>query len=235
MTDIKIFVLHYTKLVDRKASILRQFQEQGITNFEFVELYDKDSLTPAQLYKFEPNLKLSEISLFLKHIYVYHQIAYKYNEALILEDDAILGPNFLSTLNAYRQQLPLDYSLLFIGDGCNLHVPKELQKEGQNIYERGVNPLPWGGNGASKCTDSYMIHKACARQFTAHFTLGQQKTPYQIDHWINETSRVLKPKVFWAEPTIVTQGSENQTFPKMCGTDAPLAYLHYFQTQNQKS
>jgi GR25 family glycosyltransferase involved in LPS biosynthesis len=195
MTEIKIFVLHYTKLADRKASILRQFQEQGITNFEFVELYDKDSLTPVQLQKFEPNLKLSEISLFLKHIYVYHQIASRYEEALILEDDAILPPNFLLTLNAYRQQLPPDYNLLFIGDGCNFHVPKELQKEGQSIYERGVDPMSWG---ASKCTDSYMINKACARRFTSHFAVVEKSTPYQIDHWINETARLLRPKVFWA-------------------------------------
>ena len=172
---------------------------------------------------------MSEISLFLKHIYVYHQIASRYEEALILEDDAILAPNFLPTLNTYRQQLPSDYNLLFIGDGCDLHVPKESQTPGQHIYERGVDPLPWGGNGASKCTDSYIINRACARQFTEHFTLAKQKTPYQIDHWINETSRILKPKVFWAEPTIVTQGSENQTFPKMCGVDAPLAYLQFFQ------
>ena len=232
MTEIKIFVLHYTKLADRKASILKQFQEQGITNFEFIELYDKDSLTPTQLQKFESNLKLSEISLFLKHIYVYHQIASKYDEALILEDDAILAPNFLPTLNAYRQQLPSNYNLLFIGNGCGLHVPKELQKPGQNIYERGVDPVPWGGNGASKCTDSYMINKGCARQFTEHFTVGEKKTPYQIDHWINETARLLKSKVFWAEPTIVTQGSENQTFRKVCGIDAPLAYLQFYKTQH---
>jgi GR25 family glycosyltransferase involved in LPS biosynthesis len=229
MTDIKIFVLHYTKLVDRKASILRQFQEQGITNFEFIELYDKDTLTPAQLQKFEQNLKPSEISLFLKHIYVFHQIASKYDEALILEDDVILAPNFLPTLNTYRQQLPPDYNLFFIGDGCDLHVPKENQKEGQNVYERGVDPLPWGGNGASKCTDSFMINKACARRFTSHFTVVEKTTPYQIDHWINKTARLLRPKVFWAEPTIVTQGSENQTFPKICGVDAPLAYLRFFQ------
>jgi GR25 family glycosyltransferase involved in LPS biosynthesis len=229
MTDIKIFVLHYTKLVDRKASILKQFQEQGITNFEFVELYDKDSLTPTHLEKFEQNLKPSEISLFLKHIYVYQQIASHYDEALILEDDAILAKNFLSTLNTYRQQLPPDYNLLFIGNGCGLHVPKEIQKEGQNIYERGVDFKSWGGNGASKCTDSYMINKACARRFSSHFTVVETKTPYQIDHWINETARLLRPKVFWAEPTIVTQGSENQTFQKVCGVDAPLAYLRFFQ------
>jgi len=228
MTDLKIFVLHYTKLVDRKASILKQFSEQGITNFEFVELYDKDSLTPTQLQKFGENLKLTEISLFLKHINVYYKIAFNHNEALILEDDAILAQNFLLTLNAYREQLPANWDMFFLGDGCNLHVPKELQKEGQNVYERGVDPLPWGGNGASKCTDSYMISRACASQFTTHFS-NSKKTPYQIDHWINDTARTLKPNVFWAEPTIVTQGSENRTFQKVCGVDAPLGYLRYLQ------
>jgi len=226
MSDLQIFVMHYTKLADRKASILRQFEEQGITDFEFIELYDKDSLSPTQLEKFQPTVKLTEISLFMKHIHVYHQIASHYDEALILEDDVILDKNFFSTLNAYRQQLPSDYNLLFLGDCCSLHVPKHLQKEGQNLYEWGGEG--WGSYGASKCTDSYMINRSCAKQFIDYFNM-QEKTTYTNDHWINDAVIHLKPRVFWAEPTIVTQGSENNTFPKTCGIGITVEYAHYIE------
>jgi hypothetical protein len=37
---MKIFVLHYSKLVDRKKSIIEQFKKQNITNYEFIEKYD---------------------------------------------------------------------------------------------------------------------------------------------------------------------------------------------------
>ena len=39
---MKIFVLHYSKLVDRKKHILEQFKKQNITDYEFIEKYDKD-------------------------------------------------------------------------------------------------------------------------------------------------------------------------------------------------
>jgi GR25 family glycosyltransferase involved in LPS biosynthesis len=231
MPPLKIFVLHYTKLAERKANILRQFQEQNITHFQFIEAFDRESLTSQQLNRFAPNLKPSEISLFLKHISVYQQMVKQdISEALLLEDDAILADNFLETLDKYRQQLPASWQMLFLGDGCGLHIPKNLQTPGQFIYQRGNQPTEWGGNGASKCTDSYMISKKCANLFMTCFSLTQQKIPYQIDHWINETARLLQEtQIYWVEPTIVSQGSENNTFPKMCGTDIPLAYYGMLQ------
>ena len=193
MTDIKIFVLHYTKLPDRKASILKQFQEQGITNFEFVELYDRDTLIPAQLQKFEETLSPSEMSLFLKHMYAYYQIASHYKEALILEDDVILPKNFLQTLDGYRQELSPDYHLLFLGDSS--------ENEGQTLYERDVEH---GITNKTNKPNIYMINKACARRFISHFAVVQETPAHQIDQWMNETARLLRPKVFWANSTPMT-------------------------------
>ena len=34
---MKIFVLHYSKLVDRKKHILEQFNKQGIVDYQFIE------------------------------------------------------------------------------------------------------------------------------------------------------------------------------------------------------
>lgn len=62
---MKIFVLHYTKLTDRKEFILSQFQQENITDYEFVEDYDQEVLTRDDMRYFE-NLKLSGMSYIKK-------------------------------------------------------------------------------------------------------------------------------------------------------------------------
>jgi hypothetical protein len=69
---IKIFVLHYSELVERKKNILLQFEKHNITNYEFIEKYDKNFLTIENESLFTQDLKKSEISLMLKHFFVYN-------------------------------------------------------------------------------------------------------------------------------------------------------------------
>jgi GR25 family glycosyltransferase involved in LPS biosynthesis len=88
------------------------------------------------------------MSLHLKHNYVYNIIAENYERALIFEDDVILCDNFIDKLNNYITQLPEDYDMLFIGDGCNLHIEKHKLIPNKNIYEKCLYPTSWGGNGA---------------------------------------------------------------------------------------
>ena len=66
---MKIFVLHYSKLLDRKIHILEQFIKQNITDFEFIEKYDKDEIPDYESEIFEINYKKSTMSLHLKHNY----------------------------------------------------------------------------------------------------------------------------------------------------------------------
>jgi len=117
------------------------------------------------------------------------------------------------SLSKYLTQLPEDYDMLFIGDGCNFHIePHRLDPE-IYIYERGVQPADWGGNGATRCSDSYIISKKCAIKFAER--LSNLKTKIEecgIDWWLNNNARYCQLKVYWAEPTIVTQGSEAGLF-----------------------
>lgn len=150
---LKIFVCHWSKLQERKQFILDQFEKQNITNFEFVEMYDKDELTEEQCRKFNMQYyKKNMISLTLKHFYIYHEIAAKYDQALIFEDDVMLSSNFMETLGKYMEQLPADYDMLSIGDGCRMHIDNSNLIPGKNIYPEY----------RSRCTDSYIISKKCA-------------------------------------------------------------------------
>jgi len=209
---MKIFVLHYSKLVDRKKYILEQFNKQGITDYEFIEKYDKNEITDDESNLFSINYKKSTMSLHLKHNYVYNIIAETYERALIFEDDVILCDNFLDKLNNYITQLPENFDMLFIGDGCNLHIEKDNLIPGKNIYEKCLYPTRWGGDGASRCCDSYIISKKCANKLCEYINSLESKINLPIDWWLNVASRDNKFKVYWAEPTIVTQGSQNNLF-----------------------
>jgi GR25 family glycosyltransferase involved in LPS biosynthesis len=209
---MKIFVLHYTKLTDRKKHIILQFEKHNIIDYEFIEKYDKDEINDIYNLKFE-KIKLGSASLILKHHYVYKQIVEcgnndNDNDFLILEDDVILTDNFMTILNQYMTQLPKDYDMLFIGDGCNLHIEKDKIMPNKFIYEKCLYPTKWGGDGATRCTDSYVISKKCALTLCNYINNLNYKINLPIDWWLNVAARDNNLKIYWAEPTIVKQGSE---------------------------
>lgn len=208
---MKIYVLHYSKLVNRKNNILEQFNKQGILDYQFIEKYDKDEITDHESSLFNINYKKSTMSLHLKHNYVYNMIALT-DSALILEDDVILCDNFIDKLNNYITQLPEDFDMLFIGDGCNLHIEKNKLIPKQNIYKKCLYPTSWGGDGASRCCDSYIVSKKCAKKLCEYINNLKDKIRLPIDWWLNVAARDNNLKVYWSEPTIVTQGSQNGTF-----------------------
>ena len=67
---------------------------------------------------------------------------FKYN--LVLEGDAILDKDFVSKLTRGLKQLPDDYDMLFLGDGCNLHIESSKIKADQFIYTKCREPTNWG-------------------------------------------------------------------------------------------
>lgn len=204
---MKIFITHYSKLVDRKRHILEQFKNQNITDYEFIEKYDKNELTDDECNLFDINYNnKSKMSLHLKHNYIYKLIAENYESALIFEDDVILSDNFNDKLNKYMTQLPKDYDMLFIGDGCNLHIESHLLSPNKYIYEK------YSYGGFTRCADSYIISKKCAIKLCDYIKNLTDKINLPIDCWLTTAARDNNFKVYWAEPTIVTQGSQNGLF-----------------------
>ena len=133
-------------------------------------------------------------------------------DAIVFEDDVVLCDNFMEILNKYLTQLPTDYDMLFLGDGCNLHIQKEDLLPEKYIYEKCLYPTEWGGNGAARCSDSYMISNGCAKKMFKYVKKLKNRINLPIDWWINEAARHIQLKVYWAEPTIVTQGSQSGLF-----------------------
>uniref|UniRef100_A0A6C0HXH0 Glycosyl transferase family 25 domain-containing protein n=1 Tax=viral metagenome TaxID=1070528 RepID=A0A6C0HXH0_9ZZZZ len=208
---MKIFVIHYKKLINRKIFIISQFEKYNISDYEFIDI-DRDELYNYNISMFQQNYDNSQIAILLSHFYAYKQINDKYDNGLILEDDAVLSDNFTDILNKYIIQLPKDYDMLFIGNGCNLHIENHKLISNQNIYEKCLYPTSWGGDGASRCVDSYIISKKCANKLCEYINNLEDKIKLPIDWWINVAARDNNFKVYWAEPTIVTQGTQNGLF-----------------------
>jgi glycosyl transferase family 25 len=211
----KIFVVHYKKLIERKQYILEQFKRHNISDYEFIEI-DRDELIEQNISMFKTNYSTSQIAIALSHFYAYKQISNNYEHGLIFEDDVILADNFTTIFNNYLKQLPNNYDMLFIGDGCNLHIDELITKK--NIYKKEVYPKNWNGReinpyeGCTRCTDSYLISKTCAKQLCHYIDSLNYKINIPVDWWLNVASRDNMFKVYWAEPTIVTQGTQNGLF-----------------------
>ena len=154
LNQIKIFVIHYKKLTDRKKSILTQFKKYNLTNYEFIEI-DRDELDNYDTSLFHKKFENSLTAISLSHFYAYKKIVEYYDSALIFEDDVILSDNFMIELTKYTNELPNDFDILCIGDGCNVHVNNAEIQSNKNIYKRQIKQ----GNYLMRCADSYIVSK----------------------------------------------------------------------------
>jgi len=200
---MKIFVIHYDKLIERKNNMINQLKINNI-DAEFISNKGKDVLTFEDKSPFS-KLNDAEISLFLHHIECFKTIVEECHDfALILEDDALFNETFFETLKNYMTHLPRDWDMLFIGDGAKLHIEQNILDSCKkcNIFRAYT----------SRCTDSYLLSNKCAKKIMNIINSDNFSCNLPIDHWFNVVIEDETLKVLWAEPTIVTQGSENGSF-----------------------
>jgi GR25 family glycosyltransferase involved in LPS biosynthesis len=142
------------------------------------------------------------IAVTLAHLNLYKRILNEnYSHCLIFEDDSILNENFISNINKCILELPNDYDVLYVGDGCQLHISSEKLLNNVLIYESKY----------SRCSDSYLISQQYVKKFV-DFVNNEHKIDIAIDHFMNTLFREKICKVFWAEPTFVIQGTQNNTY-----------------------
>jgi GR25 family glycosyltransferase involved in LPS biosynthesis len=190
---MKLFITHYTPLASRKQNIIKQLNEAGIYDYEFIETYDREQLNKSDIEKFS-QIKLSEISLFLKHIEIFKKELD--DIVVVLEDDAILVDNFKDKLDKYLNKLKnMNWDIVFSGECCNLHIHKI---DSNNIF--------YESNG-SRGTCMYILNKGICKKIN-DIVLMENKIIKPIDHWFNDMKPKYNLKYYWSEPTLVLQGSE---------------------------
>lgn len=190
---MKFYITHYTPLKNRKIHILKQLEYYGITNYEFIETYDREVLTKNDIKNFSC-INMAEISLWLKHVEVFKKPE---DIIIVLEDDAIFVDNFMDKLHTYMEELKkYDWDIVFTSDCCNLHD--------KNIIP---NKLFYKTNYSRGCA-MYIINKNSSKKILSLFE--NNTISLAIDHWFNKQSQNLN--MFWSEPVLVKQGSETSLF-----------------------
>ena len=223
MKNIKCYITHYTPLADRKVFQKTQMSEHGFS-YTFIEDFDRENLTETSTSKFCLNaVSMPCVSLFLKHIEAMRLISRSDHECgYILEDDAVFSEKFPILFPQILSELPRDYDMLFTGTSLekwNLHIPDHMQNAGQLVYKKCRGATKWGGNGATRGTDSILVSKSCCAKILDYYDkLNKNNIRLPIDWWLNQTIRKLNLNVYWCEPTIVIQGSET-IFGSSIGTN----------------
>lgn len=208
---MKVFIIHYKKLLERKIHILEQFIKHGIRDYEFIQI-DRDEIPKDVLPFFADNYEKPLIAIALSHFHAYKQIVEKHDHALILEDDVVLDECFTEKLNQYLDELPPNYDMLFIGDGAFLHMDPSLIEPNKHIYKKDPYPTEWGGLGATRCVDSYIVSKKGALKICEYIQKLEYKINDPLDFWLNIPILEMKMEIYWAEPTIVSQGTLTGVF-----------------------
>jgi len=214
----KIFLVHYEPLRDRKIVMEKQLELNGLrcewvtsepTGDDVASFYEENreqwyKKTKCLNYFHEEKsrkLRKAEISVAYKHLKVYKKILEeKIQSCLVLEDDSIFIENFVNEFNINFMKTPKDWDFIFIGNGCGLRIPSHLRESGKTCYPKE--------HPATKCLDSYIINHNSAEKILN--TMIRLNLP--IDFELNYQMFVNNMKVYWWDPPIVFQGSQNGTY-----------------------
>ena len=67
---LKVWVVHYKKLTERKEFIINQLKRENIINYEFVSI-DRNELIGTDFLKFSENISKPLVANFLSHLFIY--------------------------------------------------------------------------------------------------------------------------------------------------------------------
>tara|TARA_R110000824_G_scaffold90087_1_gene220383 strand:- start:295 stop:1044 length:750 start_codon:yes stop_codon:yes gene_type:complete len=226
-----IYIIHHTKLADRKTRLDASLRENNI-RAEYIIEHDQEDLSdelisgnyecdedlynskilPIYKSKFSSFKELStaEISCTFKHRAAIEKIADATlgpliggeSYGLILEDDAILCEDFSELFNEFLLRTPPYWDAIFIGCCSDLHVPHRRRAEGVVAYQM---PHP-----ASKGGVAYLLKKSAAAKITSTMKTFTAVSDVELAYQIHRHDL----KTYWWEPPLVEQGSE-------CGLYSP--------------
>jgi GR25 family glycosyltransferase involved in LPS biosynthesis len=130
----KIYVINLSYSVERKKSMIEQFEKYKIKNYVFIEATDKNTLNFDELIekkivhsgncpldctcggKGNHVLGNGNIALSISHYRIYCDIIENgYDKCLILEDDCIFSDE-MNNFNDIKNYIPEDWELLYLGN-----------------------------------------------------------------------------------------------------------------------
>jgi glycosyl transferase, family 25 len=217
----KIYVVHYTRLIERRSHMDTFFRCHDI-EAEYIQVYDQDELTeeiidqyycPSEedyndkilgTYGTTSNpyrlLRPAEISCTMKHYEAIRRLSTEVSDyGLIFEDDIMFNPNFVSSFNSYLKKTPKDWDAIFFGGCCGMDVSRDANLE--KVAYRKDHP-------ATKCADGYLLRKDLAAKIEKTMKPFVTISDWELSHQLH----MHDATVYWWSPPLIAQGSEHGLF-----------------------
>ena len=202
MTTEKIFILHHIPAESRKISLQEDLNMVALKYpIEWVEKFlpeDIDSNITQQ-----SGVKIGELSLLLKHQYVFEQIVQqKITYGIILEDDVDLL-SVVDVQQFFEQSISeikeASRDFLWIGDAWKgkYTIPQEFKQPNKLSY--------FSENCCSRCTHAYIISLNGAKLMLEEFNYEQA-----IDHLFNSVKLKRSVTLGWTEPGLLQKSAEGK-------------------------
>ena len=203
----KVFIIHYTKLQERKAHMLEQMQKWfPNTEYEFVEEFDQEELTEDLIEQnfdldkfkesFDREMLRSEMSLCMKYKRAVELISQEKegDDFFILEDDVIFKEDpikYITAMSNLCNHHKLNYDCVFLGEAW-------IRKgDDRDIFGKKEHPST---NGL--CT---VLYKKKSLQ-RLDSLLREDKITQPMDWELNDRFRDLQFDVYWGK-AITKHGS----------------------------
>tara|TARA_R110000796_G_scaffold163349_1_gene280293 strand:- start:1196 stop:1882 length:687 start_codon:yes stop_codon:yes gene_type:complete len=203
----KISVIHYTKLKERKAHMLKELRKWfSDIDYEFVEDFDQESLTEDLINKnfdlsifeskFDRKMLYAEMSLCMKYKKVVNEIASQEGGEyfFVLEDDVIFKEDpvlYLESMNNFCIDNDFKYDCVFLGEAF-------MRKgDDRNIFGKKDHPAT---NGL--CTVLYT--KSAIEKLNGY--LQSTKITQPLDWEFNTAFEKMDFQVYWGK-AITKHGS----------------------------
>ena len=209
-----IKVVNLKKREDRKQSMIKQFEKENVTNYEFIEAVNGLELPESEELQllFEQNnfgYKKSVIGCALSHLQIYYDLSKDvHNEYyVVLEDDVDLMPNFNEDLQKITDEFvkqDIEHLALALSLGNNESDIKTREKvPGQiEIFEKDVYKL-WN------ITFAYIISKKAATKIIKFLNGCSIKSACDNPHAYGEVIRYhYTSKFIVKHPPIEVVGSD---------------------------
>jgi len=214
--EMKIFIVHYKKLTDRKKYLELALDEY---NYEFVENFDRESIDEFDTM-YNKNSKLwndrvygnyencnyrdlrdSEVCNSLSHIEAMRKIVNdKLDYGIILEDDVIIGDDFKTKIDYIISNVPDDFDFVFFGNSYSMEAldnatsDKSINVIG-NIWKKKY--------GITRTVDAYIVSNKAATLLVDNI----KEIVLPFDFELTYFFRDLEMDIYWYDPGFVRQGS----------------------------
>ena len=209
-----IYIIHYTPLKERKIFLNEQLKREALyEKTHWIENFDRETITEWPELELSSNeLSKGVIAVNMAHSYALEKIAESSEGyGLILEDDVVLKKNSKALIQKYCNAIPDNWDMISIGSACGFHIPFWRRRPGKHVYLKENTKTRWGGDGATRCADSYFVSSKGAKLLLSSRAM-QRPFLKPIDWALNEAIRDKNLNVYWMEPTVAHQGSQSGHF-----------------------